>query len=170
MDHIDTTCTDIDDTMWTYVSAVVKQWIYNTIFVDLVQTIIKLGDSAQELWNCLAEVFQDNKTTRVVYLEEQFNNTCLDAFSNVANYRSHLKSIAYQLANVRNPNSETKMVLQLVVGLNKGEYDTITTLIQHSDSLPSFNKANSQLQINRKNQTTKARQSFSTCSYNSTCH
>lgn len=37
------------------------------------------------------------------------------------------------------------MVLQLVAGLTKGEFDTVATLIQETDPLPSFNKAQSQL-------------------------
>ncbi|KAI3684681.1 hypothetical protein L6452_33906 [Arctium lappa] len=58
---------------------------------------------------------------------------------------ARLKQIADQLANVGNLVSEQKMVLQLVSGLAKGEYDTIATLIQQSDPLPSFHKARSQL-------------------------
>lgn len=37
------------------------------------------------------------------------------------------------------------MVLQLITGLPKGEYDTIATMIQQADPLPSFQKARSQL-------------------------
>ncbi|KAL4558896.1 hypothetical protein LXL04_037101 [Taraxacum kok-saghyz] len=148
LDHIDSKTprpADIDNPTWTRLDAVVKQWIYSTISADLIQTIMKPGATAKELWDRLTEIFQDNKVTRVVYLEEQFNSTLLDAFSNVAEYCDRLKFIADQLANVGNPISETKMVLQLVAGLNKGEYDTVATLIQQADPLPSFNKASSQL-------------------------
>ena len=37
------------------------------------------------------------------------------------------------------------MVLQLVAGLPKVEYDTISIIIQQVDPLPSFHKAHSQL-------------------------
>nr|KAJ0205167.1 hypothetical protein LSAT_V11C500272520 [Lactuca sativa] len=44
-----------------------------------------------------------NKATRAVYLEEQFNTTRLDSFSNINDYCSRLKNLADQLANVGNP-------------------------------------------------------------------
>lgn len=67
--------------------------------------------------------------TRVVYLEEQFNNTRLKSFSNAYDYCARLKSLSYQVANVGNLLSETKIVLQLVGSLTKGELNTITTII-----------------------------------------
>ncbi|KAJ9539042.1 LOW QUALITY PROTEIN: hypothetical protein OSB04_031775 [Centaurea solstitialis] len=100
---------------------------------------MKPGATAQELWNRLAEIFQGNKATRVV------NSTHLEAFSNVAEYCARLKNVADQLANVGHPVFENKMVLQLVSGFPKGDYDTIATLIQQTEPLPSFNKARSKL-------------------------
>ena len=114
LDHIDPDTSrpdSVDDATWKRLDAIVKQWIYATISSDLLQIIMKPGASAQELWTRLAEIFQDNKATRAVYLEEQFNNTRLNAFSNVADYCARLKNIADQLANVGCPISENKMVL-----------------------------------------------------------
>ncbi|KAJ9552321.1 hypothetical protein OSB04_016366 [Centaurea solstitialis] len=131
LDHIDpkiSTPSDIDRPTWTRLDAIVKQWIYSTISTDLLQTIMK-------------------PATRAIYPEEQFTNTRLDSFSNDSDYCSHLKNLADQLANVGNPVSENKMVLQLVSGLTKGDYDTIATVIQQSDPLPSFTKARSQLML-----------------------
>ncbi|KAJ9551616.1 hypothetical protein OSB04_015661 [Centaurea solstitialis] len=148
LDHIDSTIQrpeNVDDSTWNRLDAIVKQWIYGTISKDLLQTIMKPGAKARELWTRLEEIFQDNKHTRVVYLEEQFNTARLENFSNMADYCKHLKTIADQLANVGNPVSEQKMVLQLISGLSKGEYDTIATMIQQADPLPSFTKARSQL-------------------------
>ncbi|XP_056690407.1 uncharacterized protein [Spinacia oleracea] len=39
------------------------------------------------------------------------------------------------------------MVLQMVKGLTKGEYDTIATMIQQSKPFPSFSRARSSLQL-----------------------
>lgn len=102
---------------------------------------MKPGATALELWNHLEEIFPENKATGAVYLEEQFNTTRSDSFSNLTDYSSRLKNLADQLANVGNPISETKMVLQLIAGLTKGDYDIIATLIQQTEPLPSFNKA-----------------------------
>ncbi|KAI3517238.1 hypothetical protein L1887_16451 [Cichorium endivia] len=158
LDHIQPTATrptDIDDATWLRVDAIVKQWVFATISQDLIQRIMKSGATAQELWNRLAEIFQDNKATRTIYLEEQFNSTRLEAFSSIHEYTSRIKSLADQLANVGNPLSETKMVLQMISGLTKREYDTVATLIQQIDLLPSFNKACFQFlleETRRKNQ------------------
>ncbi|KAJ9540484.1 hypothetical protein OSB04_026990 [Centaurea solstitialis] len=149
LDHIDPktpTPTDIDKATWNRLDAIVKQWILATISPDLLQTIMKPGASAQELWNRLAEIFQDNRATRAVYLEEQLNSTRMDAFSNAAEYCNRIKSLSDQLANVGQPVSDQKMVLTLVAGLPK-EYDTLATFIQQSDPLPSFIKARSQLAL-----------------------
>ena len=126
---------------WERLDAVVKQWIYGTISKDLLQTIMKPGATGKELWAHLEEIFQDNKHTRAVYLEEQFNTTRLENFSNMSDYYKKLKQLSDQLANVGSPVKESKMVFQLISGLTKEEYDTITTMIQQADPLPSFNKA-----------------------------
>lgn len=98
-----------------------------------------------ELWKILEEIFHDNKHTRAIYLEEQFSNHHLENLTNMADYCKQLKVISDQLSNVGNLVSDQKMVLQLVAGLTKGEYDTIATLIQQYDPLPSFHKARSQV-------------------------
>ncbi|KAI3782522.1 hypothetical protein L2E82_12572 [Cichorium intybus] len=147
-DHIEEKATkpsDIDKATWDRLDALVKQWIYSTISPELAHTIMKPGAYALDLWKRLQEIFLDNRTTRAVYLEEKFNSTRLSAFSNVTDYCARLKNLADQLENVGNPVSETKMVLQLVSGLTKGEYDTIATIVQQTDPLPSFNKAKSSL-------------------------
>lgn len=127
------------------IASIVKQWIYNAITLDLSHTIMKPSAYALDLWKRLQEIFQENRATREVYLKEQFNNTRLVAFSNITYYCAWLKNLANQFENVGNPISKTKMVLQLVAGLTKGEFDTVATLIQETDPLPSFNKAQSQL-------------------------
>ncbi|KAI3509816.1 hypothetical protein L1887_25339 [Cichorium endivia] len=116
---------------------------------------MKVGASALDLWKSLQDIFLNNKTTRAVYLEEQFNNTRLASFSNVTEYCAHLKNLADQLHNVGNPVSETKMVLQLISGLTKVEYDTVATFIHQTEPLPTFNRAKSSLLLEeaRRNKT-----------------
>lgn len=57
---------------------------------------------------------------------------------------STVKSLSDQLANVGNKVSDTKLVLRLCAGLTR-EYNIVVTVIQQSDSLPTFNKARSML-------------------------
>ena len=114
LDHIIANTTQpssVDKPTWERLDAVVKQWIYDTISKDLLQTIMKPGATAKELWAHLEEIFQDNKHTRAVYLEEQFNTTRLENFSNMSDYCKKLKQLSDQLANVGSPVKESKIVL-----------------------------------------------------------
>ncbi|XP_074292045.1 uncharacterized protein LOC141618881 [Silene latifolia] len=134
------------DGQWDRLDAIVKQWIYSTISLDLLHTILAPGLSAQEAWDRLKDIFNDNKNSRAMYLERQFTSTHMDNFPNVSAYCQKLKMIADQLANVRSPVSETRLVLQLVTHLS-ASYNSVATLIQQSDPLPSFYKAWSMLTL-----------------------
>ncbi|XP_021740849.1 uncharacterized protein LOC110707145 [Chenopodium quinoa] len=128
---------------WKRLDAIVKQWIYGTISRDLAHTIMKPGASALELWTWLEEIFHDNKHTRAVYLEEQFANTKLEHYANMSDYCKQIKFLVDQLANVDCPVSDCKMVMQLIAGFTKGEYDTVAAIVSQTEPTPSFNKARS---------------------------
>ncbi|XP_021733887.1 uncharacterized protein LOC110700632 isoform X2 [Chenopodium quinoa] len=141
LDHIDpktTKSTDISDEMWKRLNSIVKNWIYSTISKDLLETVIEKGVAAQQIWDKLKAIFQDNKTTRAVYLENQFNALHLSKFSDISSYCRELKNIKDQLANVYQPVSEQKMVIRLVSGLVNTDFDTVAarynkrTLFPHS--------------------------------------
>lgn len=91
---------DVEKTTWDRLNALVKYWIYNTISPELAHTIMKPGASTLDLYKHLQENFHNNRTTRVVYLEEQSNNTSLSSFSNFIDYYARLKNLADQLENV----------------------------------------------------------------------
>ncbi|XP_021737833.1 uncharacterized protein LOC110704357 [Chenopodium quinoa] len=142
LDHIDPKTprpTDLSNTMWKMLDFVVKNGIYGTISTDLLETILCKGDTTQQVWNKLKEIFQDNKTTRVVYLENQFNQLHLSKFSDISSYcRELIKNLKDQLANVDQPVSEKKLVIRLVSGLVNTNFDTVAAMIQQTTSLPSF--------------------------------
>ncbi|XP_021774771.1 uncharacterized protein LOC110738679 [Chenopodium quinoa] len=125
--------------------------------------ILSLDSTAQQIWDRIKEIFQDNKSTRAVYLENQFNVLHLENFPNVTAYCQRLKSISDQLANVDQPVSDQKLVLRLVAGLTKSEFDTVATMIAQTDPLLSFNTARSRLlleETRRSNESTPAPSSF----------
>ncbi|XP_074293032.1 uncharacterized protein LOC141619924 [Silene latifolia] len=132
------------DAGWDRLDAIVKQWIYSTIFIDLLHTILEPGATAQQTWDRLKDIFNDNQNSRTVTLEQQFSNIHMDNYSNVSAYCQALKMIADQLSNVGSPVPETRLVLQIVTHLSEG-YDSVATIIQQSDPLPSFYKARSML-------------------------
>ncbi|KAI3667443.1 hypothetical protein L6452_42501 [Arctium lappa] len=100
--------------------------------------------NAQTAWDHLKSIFQDNKNSRAVNLEHQFSRTQQSNFPNVSAYCQSLKMIANQLANVGSRVTNQRLVLQLVADLSEG-YDGVATIIQHSDSVPSFYQARSML-------------------------
>jgi len=103
-------------------------------------------DSAENAWQHVADLFQDNKNSRTVYLETQFTNTSLAYFSTTSIYCNRLKSLADQLSNVGAPVSDQHLVLRLLVGLTEG-YAGFVTVMQQKDNLPSFAIACSRLKL-----------------------
>ncbi|KAL2921170.1 Retrovirus-related Pol polyprotein from transposon TNT 1-94 [Bienertia sinuspersici] len=84
--HIDpqTACPKhVSDSLWQRLDFVVKKWIYGTIIDDLLCTILYKGSTAQETWNQLQAIFQDNKHTRAVYLENQYNSLHYSQFTDI---------------------------------------------------------------------------------------
>ncbi|XP_074282686.1 uncharacterized protein LOC141607226 [Silene latifolia] len=134
------------DATWTCLDAIVKQWIYSTISVDLLHTILKPGATAQQAWERLQDIFNDNKSSRAVYLEQQFSSIQMDNYPNASAYCQALKMLADQLANVGAPVTEERLVLRLVAGLSSS-YDNLGTVIQQRDPLPEFYKARSMLTL-----------------------
>ncbi|KAJ9557631.1 hypothetical protein OSB04_012245 [Centaurea solstitialis] len=68
LDHIDASVPRpplVDDSTWNRLDAIVKHWIYGIVSLNLLQTIVKPGATAQELCTRLKEIFDDAKHTTV---------------------------------------------------------------------------------------------------------
>ncbi|XP_074310396.1 uncharacterized protein LOC141646388 [Silene latifolia] len=139
------------DGKWTRLDVIVKQWIYATISLDLLHTILKPGATAKEAWDRLKDIFNDNKNSRAVHLEQEFSQVHMDNYPNVSAYCQAVKMLADQLDNVGAPVSEERLVLRLIGGLSKG-YDTVASVIQQRDPLPQFYKARSMLTLEESRQ------------------
>ncbi|KAL9232970.1 hypothetical protein vseg_008021 [Gypsophila vaccaria] len=137
------------DAQWTRLDAIVKQWIYSTISLDLLHTILEPGATAQATWDRLKDIFVDNQHSRAVLLEQQFSSIHMDNYPHVSSYCQALKMIADQLTNVGTPVSDTRLVLQMVTKVSDG-FDGIASIIQQRDPLPSFYKARSMLALEEK--------------------
>ncbi|XP_065851314.1 uncharacterized protein [Euphorbia lathyris] len=122
---------------WETLDATVLGWIYITITNDLLKTIIEPDAIAMEAWNRLRDIFQDNKHSRAVSIEQEFSHTLMEDFSSAT-----LKELSDQLRNVDSPVSNDRLVLQMVSGLTEA-YNSIGTIIRQKDPLPLFNQARS---------------------------
>ncbi|XP_048495554.2 uncharacterized protein LOC125495055 [Beta vulgaris subsp. vulgaris] len=166
LDHIDSTATrpsDVDDDLWGRLDSIVLQWIYGTIHEDLIYAILDEKATAMVAWGKLRDLFQDNKGTRIVHLENQFGTIKMQDFASSAAYCQSLKSTADQLSSLGHSVSEERLVLQLVSGLTD-EFDTVATFIQQSQPLPSFQNARSMIALEetRRNQSKKIGSSTNT--------
>ncbi|KAJ8758651.1 hypothetical protein K2173_000372 [Erythroxylum novogranatense] len=116
----------VDPKLKSQLNATVLQWIYGTISIDLLNTILEPDSTAQQAWERLKNIFQDNKNSRAVYLENQFSHVLQMIFECLAIVelkcsRSTLKCWC--------PVSNQRLVLQLIAGLNEA-YDGVATIIQ----------------------------------------
>jgi len=85
--------TDASFEMWTILDSIVLQWIYYTISLYLLTTIMEKGSTAMAVWNCLADIFEDNQNSRVVALEKDFSSARMEDFPNVSAYYQGLKQL-----------------------------------------------------------------------------
>ncbi|XP_056685506.1 uncharacterized protein [Spinacia oleracea] len=143
---VKTPSTDDEKELWSTLDATVLQWIYSTISTDLLQTIIEPDSTAMEAWGRLRDIFQDNKNSRAVTLEQKFSHTSMEDFPNASAYCQRLKELADQLKNVGAPVSNDRLVLQLVAGLTEA-YNGVGTLLRQSNPLPPFYQARSMLTL-----------------------
>lgn len=141
-----TPVTEDEKELWSTINATVLQWIYATIFNDLLLTILEPDSTTMATWNRLRDIFQDNQFSRAVTLEQEFSTTSMEDFPNVSAYCQRLKTLSDQLQNVGSPVGNSRLVLQLVAGLTDS-YINVATLIRQSVPLPQFYQARSMLTL-----------------------
>ena len=95
---------------------------------------------AQEAWQRLRDIFQDNKSSRTVTLEQEFSTTTMEDFPSASAYCQRLKMMADQLKNVGALVYNNCVALQMVAGLTDA-YNVIGSLLRQSGPLPPFYQA-----------------------------
>ncbi|KAM0043350.1 hypothetical protein Hdeb2414_s0010g00340231 [Helianthus debilis subsp. tardiflorus] len=142
LDHIDGTLPLLKDDpnygTWMEIDAIVLQWIYATVSDDYLARILDTESTALDMWGCLKKIFLNNKGPRAAALEKAFTNLTLKSMPSLQEYCQKLREIAAQLADVDQPVSESRLIIQLVCGLPL-EYDVIAAQLHHS--LPSWEGA-----------------------------
>ncbi|XP_048494297.1 uncharacterized protein LOC125494659 [Beta vulgaris subsp. vulgaris] len=140
---------DEEKEMWSTLDATVLQWVYATISTDLLHTIIAEDLTANEAWDRLRDLFQDNKNSCVVTLEHNFSHVKMRDFPSASAYCQRSKTMADQLKSVGAPVTDNRLVLQLVTGLTDA-YKNVGTLLRQSKPLPSFSEARLSLCLEEK--------------------
>ncbi|XP_071729174.1 uncharacterized protein [Rutidosis leptorrhynchoides] len=138
---------------WDRLHAIVLQWIYGTISLDMLDNFLKPDQTDLQAWECIKSIFEDNKNSRAVHLRHKFSNIRLDNYPNVSaycqvmcqkSYHQDLKKLADQLANVGPALEDDHIVLQLITGFNDN-YDHVGSQLSYTKPLPTFFEARSTL-------------------------
>nr|XP_043625600.1 uncharacterized protein LOC122597025 [Erigeron canadensis] len=142
LDHIDGSLppeeTDPNMTSWLEIDAIVLQWIYSTVSDDLLVRILETESTALEAWNRLEKKFLNNKGPRAAALEKAFTNLTLKSMSSLRDYCQKPREISALLADVDQPVSDNRLIIQHVSGLPP-EYDVVAAQL-HKD-LPPWEEA-----------------------------
>ena len=66
-----------------------------------------------DAWNRLRDIFQDNKNSRAVALEQEFSHLSMEDFSTVSAYCQRIKELSDQLkwSSMGSPVSNDRLVL-----------------------------------------------------------
>lgn len=132
-----------NDQPWKNLDSLVKMWIYATIKPDLLQMVMKKGDTARQIWQKIESLFQDNKDTRANELETELRTMQLGEMSNTE-YCQKIKVIPDLLANIEEPVSQRNLVMSTVNGLSD-KYEQVAGIIRHQKPMPTFLEARSML-------------------------
>lgn len=71
---------------WTALDAIVLQWTYSIIYVDLLTTVMEPCSTNLDAWKRLADLFQENQNICVVTIKQEFSEVHMENFSNVSAY------------------------------------------------------------------------------------
>ncbi|XP_021996258.1 uncharacterized protein LOC110893457 [Helianthus annuus] len=96
-----------------------------------------------DAWTALANLFQDNKASRTIDLNNRFASTLLDQFPSMTAYCQAMKVIYDQLTNIGSPITDEQLVLQILTGLTE-QYESVVLIIQQTKPLPTFYETRSQ--------------------------
>ncbi|KAL2925572.1 hypothetical protein RDABS01_022766, partial [Bienertia sinuspersici] len=111
--------------------------------MDLTLALSNCVDSikatAQQTWDCLKNIFQDNSEIREIYNES--NSLFLENFPDVSSFCKKAKEFKDQLENVGQTVSERTLVLRLCAGLIDTDLDGVAQAITQLKPLPSFDEA-----------------------------
>jgi len=159
--HIDgsSTPTPMSEKRWKERDGLVKMWIYGTITDSLLDTIIKVGCTARDLWLSLESLFRDDKEARAFQFETELRTMTMEDLS-VHEYCQKLKSLSDLLTNVDSPISDRVLVMHLLNGLTE-KYDYILNVIKHKSPFPSFTEARSMLLMEESRLSNKSKSSLS---------
>ena len=134
------------DSDWQHLDDIVRTWLYGTISPSRLKSIVRPDNRSFDAWTRIENNFQNNKTSRILHLESQFNDISLANFPNVKAYCNELENIATTRTNLCTSISSNCLALQTFHVLTS-DYRIFQSLVQHMSSVPSFDTLRSMLEL-----------------------
>jgi hypothetical protein len=131
------------DPLWSRTDACVRGWMYNSADDDVLDLAMEPDQDGRALYISIEALFQANKESRAVVLEQEFHNLSQGDLS-IDAYAQQLKRTADALREVGHTVSPAQLVLNLLHGLNPCFANT-ADIIANTSPLPDFKSATNML-------------------------
>jgi hypothetical protein len=133
------------DPTWSQPDACVRGWMYNSAADVVLHLVMEPDQDACALYVSIEALFQANKESRAVVLEQEFHNLSQGDLS-IDAYAQQMKRTADALREVGHTVSPAQLVLNLLRGLNPRFANTVD-IISNTSPLPDFKSATNMLRV-----------------------
>ena len=133
------------DPLWSRTDACVRGWMYNSADDDVLDLAMEPDQDGRALYISIEALFQANKESRAVVLEQEFHDLSQGDLS-IDAYAQQMKRTANALREVGHTVSPTQLVLNLLRGLNP-RFANTADIIANTSPLPDFKSATNMLRV-----------------------
>jgi hypothetical protein len=135
--HVDGTIAAVPtDAAWTAEDYTVLNLLHTAIDEDVADMVLSCDQTARQLWLPVHELFSANKSSKAIYLDNNFRQLVQGAFS-ITEYCRRQNQLADSLANNDSPVSARALVFNTLRGLGP-RFSAASTVTSMMDPLPSF--------------------------------
>ncbi|XP_048633312.1 uncharacterized protein LOC125607870 [Brassica napus] len=148
--HLDGTSTPAndDDVPWLKKDSLVKLRLYGTLVPKLFCSSFKPGGTSRDIWLRVENQFRNNKEARAIQTDNKLRTLEIGDMT-IQAYCQKLKSFSDLLANLDAPIVDRTLVMYMLNGLID-HFDNILNVIKHRDPFPTFEAAQSMLEMEEK--------------------
>jgi hypothetical protein len=133
------------DPLWSQPNACIRGWMYVSVDDAVLDLAMEPNQDARALYVSIEALFQANKESRAVVLEQEFHSLSQDDLS-IDAYAQQMKRTADALREVGHTISPAQLVLNLLRGLNP-RFANTADIIANTSPLPDFKSATNMLRV-----------------------
>lgn len=134
-----------DDAQWHKQDSLVKLWLYGTLAEKLFRSSFKPGGTSRDIWLRIENQFHNNKEARAIQVDNDLRTLEIGDMT-IQVYCQKLKSYSDLFANLDAHVVDRTFVIFMLNGLND-RFDNIINVIKHRDPFPTFDSAQSMLEM-----------------------